>query len=49
MNPSAIAFWVFCGCVGWLIAGTTGAVAGVAIASGMSFVVAIVDVVRGER
>jgi len=40
INPSAFVFWLFLSCIGFLIAGTiTGAVAGLAVGTGLSFLV----------
>lgn len=43
VNPSAIAFWVMAGCIGYLIGDTNGAVIGVLIGTSVSLIADILD------
>lgn len=38
MNPRAIGLWIFGACIGYLIGDTTGAVAGLAVAVGITLI-----------
>lgn len=39
LNPRAVGLWIFGACIGYLIGDTTGAVAGLAAAVGLTLIV----------
>ena len=44
LNPLAVIFWCICSIAGYFIAGNLGALAGLGISMGLSFIVSAIDI-----
>lgn len=44
MNPMAVLFWCICSIIGYFISGFNGALAGLGISMGLSFIVSAIDI-----
>lgn len=49
LNPGAVAFWIMCSGIGWLIDGNHGAVVGLVCSIALSLILSAIDMIRKDQ